>query len=85
MRWTITVGSQGEATASTLVIRSKRETTTISAKVLSFDQPATIAVPTSKNVQALPLSGLEKLLKGRDFASLLIPRDLTSLAQTSVS
>ncbi len=85
VRWTITVGSQGEATASTLVIRSKHATTTISATVLSYDQPAKIAVPSSTDVQALPLSGLEKLLKGRDFASLLIPRDLTSLAQTSVS
>lgn len=85
VRWTITVGSQGEATASTLVIRSKHATTTVSVKVLSFNQPAKIAVPLSENVQALPLSGLEKLLKGRDFASLLIPRDLTSLSQTSIS
>lgn len=85
VHWTITVGSQGEATASTLVIRSKHTTTTITAKVLSFNQSAEIAIPAPKNVQPLSLSGLEKLLKGKDFASLLIPRDLTSLSQTSVS
>jgi hypothetical protein len=85
VRWTITVGSQGEATSSTLVVRSKHATTTVSARVLSFNQSAKIVVPTSKDVQALPLSSLEKLLKGRNFASLLIPRDLTSLSQTSIS
>jgi hypothetical protein len=85
VRWTITVGSQGEATSSTLVVRSKHDTTTISAKVLSFNQPATIVVPSSKNLKPLALSGLEKLLKSNDFGSLLIPRDLTSLSQTSLS
>jgi hypothetical protein len=85
VHWTITVGSQGEATSSTLVIHSKHATTTITARVLSFNQSAKIAIPTPKNVRALSLSGLEKLLKGKDFASLLIPRDLTSLSQTSIS
>ncbi|HWD97260.1 MAG TPA: hypothetical protein VG246_12635 [Acidimicrobiales bacterium] len=85
VRWSITVGSQGEASASTLVVTSKHATTTISAKVLSYNEPAKISVPASKDVQALSLSGLEKLLKGRDFASLLIPRDLTSLSKTSIS
>lgn len=85
VHWTITVGSQGEATSSTLVVRSKHATTTVSVKVLSFNQSPKIEVPNSKDVQALPLTSLEKLLKGRDFASLLIPRDLTSLSQTSIS
>ena len=85
VHWTITVGSQGEATASTLIVRTKHATTTVSVRVLSFNQPANIVVPTSKDVQELPLTSLEKLLKSRDFASLLIPRDLTSLSQTSIS
>jgi len=85
VRWTITTGSQGEASASTLVIRSKHSTSTISVKVLSYNQSATIVVPPSNGLQTLPLSGLEKLLKGQDFASLLIPRSLTSLGQTSIS
>jgi hypothetical protein len=85
VRWSITVGSQGEASASTLVIRSKHATTTLSVKVLSYNQPATITVPASSGLQTVPLSGLEKLLKGQDFASLLIPRELTSLSQSSIS
>jgi hypothetical protein len=85
VHWTITVGSQGEATASTLIVRTKHATTTVSVKVLSFNQPAKIVEPSSKNVQALPLASLEKLLQSRDFASLLIPRDLTALSQTSIS
>lgn len=85
VRWSVTVGSQDEATASTLVISSKHSTTTISAKVLSYNQPAAISIPSAHDLQAMPLSSLEKLLKGKDFASLLIPRDLTSLSQTSLS
>ena len=85
VRWSITVGSQGEASASTLVIKSKHATSTISVKVLSYNQPATIKIPASSGLQVLPLSGLEKLLKGQDFASLLIPKSLTSLGQTSIS
>jgi len=85
VRWSITVGSQGEASASTLVIFSKHATTTLSVKVLSYNQPATIGVPPTSSLRALPLSGLERLLKSQDFASLLIPRGLMSLSQTSLS
>lgn len=85
VRWTITVGSQGEATASTLVITSKHSVTTISVKVLSYNRPAKITVPAAGDVKPLALSGLLKLLKSRDFSSLLIPRDLTSLSQSSIS
>ncbi len=85
VHWSITVGSQGEASASTLVITSKHATTTVSVKVLSYNQPAQIALPPSANLQPLARSGLEKLLKSQDFSSLLIPRGLTSLSQTSLS
>lgn len=85
VRWTITVGSQDEASSSTLVISSKHSVTTISVKVLSYNQPATITVPAAHDVQAMSVSGLEKLLKSENFSSLLIPRSLTSLSQTSLS
>ncbi|MGA7834896.1 MAG: hypothetical protein WCA31_06760 [Acidimicrobiales bacterium] len=85
VRWSITVGSEGEASATTLVIVSKHETTTVSVKVLSYNQPAAISVPSNSSLEPLPLAGLEKLLKSQDFASLLIPRDLTSLSKTSIS
>ena len=39
VRWTITVGSQGEATASTLIVRSKHATTTVIGQG-AFVQPA---------------------------------------------
>jgi hypothetical protein len=83
VRWTVTVGSQGELTQSTLSERSAKGVMTLSVTVLSYNQPADIAVPAS--TQPLSNRELQRLLRSEDFTSLLIPKSLTSLAGTSVS
>jgi len=83
VRWTITVGSQGEATKSVVVVQSKRVTTTLSVTVLSYNHPVHIATPTS--VKAIPLSVIDKLLTSKSIPALLIPRNLTSLSQATLS
>jgi hypothetical protein len=85
IRWTITVGSQGEVSASTLVEKSRHATTTVSATVLSYNQPAHIDVPTSASSESLSTSMLAKLLKSVNFNSLLIPSAFRSLGQSSIS
>ncbi|MGC2485963.1 MAG: hypothetical protein WA359_06960 [Acidimicrobiales bacterium] len=85
VRWTITVGSQGEVTASTLVEHARHLSTTITATVLSYNQPAHIAIPTSANSQSLSTGGLSSILDEVNFNSLLIPSALRSLGQTSIS
>ena len=83
VRWTITVGSQGEVSKSTLTVKSKRTTTTVSVTVLSYNQPAPVATPS--NVKPIALAEIDKLLGSKYFTSLLIPRDFTSLSRASLS
>jgi hypothetical protein len=83
VRWTITTGSSGEVESSSLVVKSKRATTTLSATVLSYNQPVHVTIPTS--IKPISASFLHQLLSSANFTSLLIPRDLTSLSQASLS
>jgi hypothetical protein len=85
VRWSITVGSQGELTQSTLREKSRRGVMILSVTVLSYNHPASIAVPAPSDTQPLSSKLLEQLLKGEDFTNLLIPKSLTSLSGTSVS
>ena len=85
VHWSITVGSQGELTQSTLREASAKGAVTLSLTVLSYNQPATIAVPSSVNAKPLSSAALERLLGSVDFTNLLIPKSLTSLSGTSVS
>ncbi|MGC1239687.1 MAG: hypothetical protein WA860_12960 [Acidimicrobiales bacterium] len=85
IRWTITVGSQGEISASTLMEKTLHATTTVSATVLSYNQPAKIVVPTSASSESLSSPMLAKLLKSVNFNSLLIPSAFRSLGQSTIS
>lgn len=85
VRWTITVGSQGEVSASTLVERTRHAETTISATVLSYNQATHISLPTAGATQSLSRSGLSSVLEDVNFNSLLIPSSLRSLGQATIS
>jgi hypothetical protein len=85
LRWTITVGKQGEVVATTVVEKTRRATTTLSATVLSYNQPAKIDVPSAADSQSLSGSVLAKLLKSVNFNSVLIPSGVRSLGQSTVS
>jgi hypothetical protein len=85
LRWTITVGKQGEVVATKVVEKTRHATTTLSATVLSYDQPAKIDVPLASTSQPLSGSMLAKLLKSVDFNSVLIPSEVRSLGQSTIS
>jgi hypothetical protein len=85
IRWTITVGSQGEVSASTLVEKTRHATTTVDVSVLSYNKPAKIDVPTSASSESLSSPMLTKLLKSVNFNSLLIPSAFHSLGQSTIS
>ena len=85
VRWSITVGNQGEVTQSTLREQSAKGVMTLSVSVLSYNQPATVVVPSASNTQLLSSTLIEKLLGSEDFTNILIPKSLTSLSGTSVS
>lgn len=85
LNWSITVGSEGEVTQSTLVVRSKNSTTTISAQVLSYNQTTHIVAPPANEVKSVAGSTLPSLFGSTDFTTLLLPKDLTALGQAKVS
>jgi hypothetical protein len=85
LRWTITVGRQGEVEASTVVEKTHHKTTTLSVTVLSYNQPAQVVVPPAASTQPLSGSMLAKLLKSVNFNSLLIPSGVRSLGQSTIS
>jgi hypothetical protein len=81
--WSITVGSQGEVSMSSVTVKSAHTTTTLSVTVSSYNQPVHIATPT--DVKAIPLASIDKLLTSKSIPTLLIPRNLTSLSQATLS
>ncbi|MGH3733966.1 MAG: hypothetical protein ACRDVC_11470 [Acidimicrobiales bacterium] len=85
IRWTVTVGSQGEVEASTLMETLPHATTNLSLTVLSYNQPARIKTPSATNTKALSGSMFDKLLKSVNFSSLLVPSGVRSLGQASIS
>jgi hypothetical protein len=85
VRWIITVGSQGEVSSSTLTVKTKKNEMTLSVTVQSYNQPARIATPAPASVKSVSKLVLEQLLNSRSLKSLLVPRDLTSLAQANLS
>jgi hypothetical protein len=85
VRWTITVGSQGEVSQSTLTVRTKKSEMTLSVTVQSYNQPTRIATPAHSDVKSVVNSVLGQLLKSPNLNSILVPRDFTSLAQASLS
>jgi hypothetical protein len=85
LRWSITVGSQGEVEATTVVEKTPHATTTLNVTVLSYNQPAQIDVPSAASTQPLSSSMLAKLLKSVNFNSVLIPSGVRSLGQSTIS
>jgi hypothetical protein len=85
VRWTITVGSEGEVEASTVLEKTPHATTTLNVTVLSYNQAARIDVPSAASSQPLSNSMLAKLLKTVNFSSVLIPSGVRSLGQSTIS
>jgi len=85
IHWTITVGSQGEVTQSTIKVTSKKSTTTLSVTVLSYNAPLKIATPSANDVTPISAKALERLLSAAKFTSIMIPRNFTSLSQSNIS
>ncbi len=85
LRWSITVGSQGELTQSTVVERTKKSIVKLSVTVVSYNHPVHVVVPAAGNLTPLSRSAFGKLLKSVNFTSLLIPSALTSFSQSSLT
>jgi hypothetical protein len=85
VRWTITVGSQGEVSASTLQVTAKGSTTDVSVAVLSYNQSVVVTPPPSSQLKPLSASAIDKVLMSASLHKFLVPRELTSLGQEKLS
>jgi hypothetical protein len=85
LNWSITVGSEGEVTQSTLIVRDKSSATTYSAQVLSYNQKANIVAPRPNDVQSLSGTTLPSLFSSTAFTTLLVPKNLNALGRANIS
>lgn len=83
--WTITTGSQGEVSASTLLVKTRGSRTYFTATVESYNRPVKVSSPASKDVKALKESTIEKILASASLKKLYIPTELTSLGRSSLT
>jgi hypothetical protein len=85
LRISITVGSQGEVTASSVSLESKTTDFSLTATVLSYNHPATIVAPPPSRVKQENTSLLHELLGSSSLAKLLSPQNLANLGKIQVS
>lgn len=85
MVWTVTTGSEGEVTASSVTLHTGTTTTSLTATVESYNQKVHITLPT--NVVGTPLGAaqLRGLLPTSATLHLLVPVNISSLGGTSLT
>lgn len=84
--FSISVGSQGELTATGLTVTSKRSTASIAVTVLSYNRPSRIAPPPAKDVLPVTKSILRKVFgSSTAIPSLLAPQNVAALGQIRLS
>ncbi len=83
--WSITVGSQGEVTASVLQISAGGQTSTLSATVQAYNAPAAVVLPSVGPVAPVSSRQVAKLLHSAGLGSILLPRGLLSGGTTTVN
>ena len=81
----ITVGRQGEVNAASLSLATGRTTLTLTATVLSYNQPVHVAVPRAADVKDVRGSALTGLFQGTAFAQLLSPSGWDSFFSSRLS
>ncbi len=82
----ISVGSQGELTATGLTVTSKRSTASISVTVLSYNRPDRIVPPPAKDVLPVTKSILRKVFgSSTSLPSLLAPQNVAALGKIRLS
>ncbi len=85
LTWSISVGSQNEVSASTLTMKTRTATTSISAQILSYNQPAHIVAPPPTDVKQIRGTAIRNLLSSTPFTTLLFPQNLALIGQARIN
>ncbi len=83
--WSITVGSEGEVTASTLRVSAGGQTSTLSATVQAYNAPRFVVIPSVGPLAPVAPREVAKLLHSAGLGAILLPRGLLSGAPTTVN
>ena len=83
--FSLTVGSEGQLIASGFTVTSARSTVSITATVVSYNKPAHIVAPATKDVKVISISALSRLFGSSLGSSLLSPHGISSLGQIRVN
>jgi hypothetical protein len=79
LKLSVTEGSNQEFTGGTMTMKSAHAMTTVTVQVLSYNRPAVISAPPSKDVKSMVGSTLPQLFASSSLTSILIPENFTSL------
>ena len=85
INWSITVGSQGEVTQSTVNVSTASSSTTVSVQVLSYNAPAHISAPPASDVKTMSPAVLHEFFSSLGSLSFVLPSNITSLGQAQLS
>ncbi len=83
--FTITTGSQGELVAASFAVSSSHSHASITATVLSYNQPADIAAPPASQVKALDPALLSRVFGSSSLGAFLRPGAIASLGQVQLN
>ena len=83
--FSITTGSQGELVSTSFVVSSPHSHASISATVLSYNQPANIAAPPASQVKALDPALLSRVFGTSPLGAFLRPGAIASLGQIQLN
>ncbi len=83
--WTVNTGAEGEVIASTVIVTSRRSTTTLSAQVLSYNHSGHVTAPPPSDV--VPASGsiLREILHSALLNNVMLPQNFATLGQMNLN
>jgi hypothetical protein len=79
LKLSVSQGSFQEFTGATLTMKSAHAMTKVTVQVLSYNRPAVIEAPSSKDVKTVVGSTLPQIFASSSITSILIPENFTSL------
>ncbi len=83
--WSITVGSEGELTATALTVSAGGQTSTLSASVQAYNAPAVVSIPSVGPIARVAPREVARLLHSAGLGSILLPRGLLAGGAATVN
>ncbi|MFI5035176.1 MAG: hypothetical protein ACHQFZ_03105 [Acidimicrobiales bacterium] len=83
--FSITVGRQGELTATSFTVTSTRSTASVAVTVTSYNRGAAVAAPPAGDVTAITSAQIARIFGSTSIGNLFSPKSISSLGQIRLS